>query len=210
MIDVHCHILPNVDDGSESMEEAIELARISAAEGVTHIIATPHPAPDGTVGSRVFTTERVAELNAALRENEIALEIFPGVETYIDPDMLAMLGSGRIFPLNNGRYVLVEFPYRQAPPSCEKILFAMRVAGYIPIIAHPERYQFVEKDPLWLGRAIEMGCLAQGTGAAFWGAFGSRIADAFIAAYPDEHDPSYCVGHAQPSSPPTIFGPRTS
>ena len=172
-IDLHFHILPAVDDGAKDMKMAVEMARLAVADGTSVIVATPHPDRLSRIGSREITGQAVADLNTVFSEHGIKnLKIVPGVECYFVPEILDMLKSKELFPLNDSRYVLLEFNHVIAPVNPEQMLFRMRSAGYVPIIAHPERYKYSQNNINWLINLVHLGCLLQVTAGAFYGRFG--------------------------------------
>lgn len=173
-IDVHCHILPNVDDGATSLEMAMEMARMAAADGTSTIIATPHPNLTKGIGGLAKTRQLVEELQATLTAQQIPLRLRVGVECYLEPTIPQLVKAGQLTTLNNTRYLLIEFPMREAPPKVENFIYGLQIADFIPVIAHPERYKYVQEDLNWLGRLIELGCLSQITAGVFGGGFGNR------------------------------------
>ncbi len=175
LVDIHHHILPGVDDGASNLETALEMARLAVADGIRKIVATPHPNKQTGIGSREITVQAVAKFNQALAENGIReLEIYPGVECYLVPEIVDRLKKGELFPLNHSRYVLIEFSTLVAPANIENMMFWLRDQNYVPIIAHPERYNYVQQDPIWLAKLVRLGCLSQVTAGSFYGRFGKR------------------------------------
>jgi protein-tyrosine phosphatase len=174
-IDIHFHILPGVDDGAKDVEMALELARLAVEDGTTLVVATPHPDARTGIGSHSVTVQAVANFNAVLSEHGISgLRVVPGVECYLVPEILQLLKRGELFPLNNSRYVLVEFHHLVAPVNIEQVVFRLRTEGYVPVIAHPERYRYVQEDLKWVARLVQLGCLTQVTAGAYYGRFGKR------------------------------------
>ncbi len=176
MIDLHCHILPGVDDGAADIVESIQMARIAAKEGIKKIIAAPHVpftnASDnfnGEYASRVID-EQVALLNDCLSAEKIPVEILRGAEVsaFLPPS-----AYGR-FTLNRTGYLLVEFPSTHLPGNARDILFSMHVSGLKPIIAHPERNFSVIQNPEKLFELVEGGALVQITAESLTGGFGSE------------------------------------
>ncbi len=179
LVDAHFHILPGVDDGAKDLPMALEMARLALADGVKTVIATPHPDPATGLGSQKYTSELVQNFNLRLHEHGLgALQVVPGVECYLTPEVLADLRSGKLITLNGSRYVLIEFHTQIAPVNIEYTMYELRNAGYVPIIAHPERYNYVQQDFDWLARLVRLGCLSQVTAGAFYGRFGTRCQNA--------------------------------
>lgn len=148
MIDIHSHILPGLDHGSESLEDTLGIVHQLRAAGFETILATPHVL-EGTNflhPEEILTaTERVRQ---ALAEAGIAVEILPGAENYIFPDMAKWVRAGKLLTLGNtGKYILVELPMSEIPHYTEHVLFELQVEGLIPILAHPERYGELFREP---------------------------------------------------------------
>ena len=163
VIDVHVHLLPGLDDGPETLEESLELARALSTEGVTRAVATPHCVRGGAYDP---TPERirsgVAQLRAALQEAGIALEIHPGAEVALEPDLYGLLASGRYLTLaETGRYLLLELPADEIPPYTKRVVFDCLVHGVVPVLAHVERNRAIARDPNQLWDLVERGALAQ-------------------------------------------------
>jgi protein-tyrosine phosphatase len=173
MIDLHSHILPGLDDGSRTVEDARALARRAAEDGVTAIAATPHVRSD--YPTRAEEMERgVSRLREDFLAEGIDVEVLPGGE--IDLGMLASLGDDglRRFTLaQSGRYLLLEFPYTGWPAGLEETVYGLGLRGLLPILAHPERNREVQSKPERLAEAVRMGALVQLTAASLDGRIGS-------------------------------------
>jgi protein-tyrosine phosphatase len=172
MIDLHSHILPGLDDGSRTVEDARELARRAAADGVTAIAATPHVRQD--YPTRPGEMERgVLRLREDFLEQGIAVEVLHGGE--LDLGMLATLDDDdlRRFTLaQSGRYLLLEFPYTGWPPGLEELVYGLGLRGFVAVLAHPERNRAVQSSPRRLGDAVRGGALVQITAASVDGRIG--------------------------------------
>ncbi len=168
MIDIHCHILPGIDDGPSDMAESLEMSRVAALDGITRVVATPHVKDDACPPALV--RERVGELNARIAEEDIPLRILPGADTdaSLDPSLL------RGHTINGTGYLLVEFPHVFLPRSAGEVLFRLMVEGIRPIITHPERNCTIMRDPSALLRLVETGALVQITAGSLTGGFGSE------------------------------------
>jgi protein-tyrosine phosphatase len=183
MIDLHAHILPGLDDGVATVEEACELARRAAAEGITAIAATPHVREDyPTTPAQMEAAVR--DLRRELRVADIAVDILPGGEIALDS--LGLLGQEDLLRFSlaqSGRYLLVEFPYVGWPLALETSLWKVQAAGLVPIIAHPERNREVQERPGLLAPLISAGTLVQITAASLDGRLGpssQRAAQALL------------------------------
>jgi protein-tyrosine phosphatase len=173
MIDLHSHILPGLDDGSRTVEDARALARRAAEDGVTAIAATPHVRSD--YPTRAEEMERgVSRLREDFLAEGIDVEVLPGGE--IDLGMLASLdddGLRRFTLAQSGRYLLLEFPYTGWPAGLEETVYGLGLRGLLPILAHPERNREVQSKPARLAEAVRMGALVQLTAASLDGRIGS-------------------------------------
>lgn len=175
MIDIHTHILPGIDDGCSNLDESLAMARLAVAEGVHTMLATSHSAEWLQLGPLSLMETQVATLQAAITAAEIPLTVLPGLEVYMTPETPAHFAAGRVWTLAHSRYILVETDFGQWPPFLEQVMFELQVAGCIPILAHPERYSAIQRDPGLLYRLAERGVLAQVTGNALVGVLGTTI-----------------------------------
>ena len=174
-IDLHSHILPGFDDGAQDEAQALAMARLAVADGVGRIVATPHSLDGVWAQLPAAVRERAGWLQAACREQGIDLEIVSGLETYIAPDLPRRVTREPGCTLGGTRYLLVEFPLQQYPRYVEQTVFELQVAGFVPIIAHPERYTEVIQDPSLLYTLVERGVLVQLTAASLTGDFGRDV-----------------------------------
>lgn len=148
LIDAHCHILPWLDDGAENLEISLELARQLVLAGFDKVIATPHVLEGREFIDPEAIRESVARLNAELMSEDIPLEILPGAENYIFPELPRYLKEGRILTLGDShKYLLFELPMQNLPSYTEQVIFELQVQGIVPVLAHPERYQYFSESP---------------------------------------------------------------
>jgi protein-tyrosine phosphatase len=173
MIDTHLHILPGVDDGPETMEEAIALARVLVQEGISTAIATPHYNDLYPQRSVLEIKERVNELQLALDRQRVPLRLFSGHEALIKPRLVEDIQAGKLATLNGSRYLLLELWNNAWIPETERVIFELRAFGMIPIIAHPERYRAIQQNTDLLLRLLEQGVLAQLTASSLLGMQGN-------------------------------------
>lgn len=162
MIDIHCHILPYIDDGAKNMDEAIKLCEIARDNGINKIIVTPHVSClddiDGFLGERDVLIE---ELRAALKYYNIDVEVYPGAELYVDDDVF-FSGDLTKLTLNGSRYILVEFDfYGLSPNKIISYLVEINNFGLVPIVAHPERYKYMQDDYNFINFLSDRGVLFQ-------------------------------------------------
>jgi len=139
--DIHCHIVPGVDDGSPSVERSVELVRSMSGWGITRIIATPHVTQDTFENTPDTIAQPFAELRHALADNGISIELSHSAEYRMDEFFLAQIQAGNLLPMPNG-FILVENSYIQEPWNLDKLLFDLNIKGLRPILAHPERYLY--------------------------------------------------------------------
>ncbi|MFP7254362.1 CpsB/CapC family capsule biosynthesis tyrosine phosphatase [Terribacillus goriensis] len=176
MIDIHCHILPGVDDGARTVEDSIEMAKAAAEQGIHTIVATPHHRNNQFDNYREDILTRVDELNRILEEENIEVNILPGQETRIYGDLAEGLSAKEILPVNlDTPYILVELPTSTVPKYTNKLLYDLQVEGYTPVIVHPERNSELLSKPDKLYELVKSGVLTQVTAASLVGKFGKKI-----------------------------------
>ena len=149
MIDIHSHVLPGVDDGSEDMDMSLEMISMAARSGVEGIVATPHCNIPGELDNYISPEiEQIwSSLAEEIRISELPIRLYRGMEVFCTPQVPELLEQGRLWTLNDTDYFLIEFSFREDPEFCTDILYQCREMGYLPIIAHPERYFFLQNDP---------------------------------------------------------------
>ena len=172
MIDIHSHILPGIDDGAQTLDDSLAMAEVAASDGVRTIVATPHNVGWDASYNRQRIVSLVADLQAELDARRIGIELVPGVEAYIAPDLIEQLRAGRAFTLGGTRYLLLELPLSAYPIYTEQVIFELQVEGIVPILAHPERNAVIQEDPNILFNLVQRGVLSQITAASLTGAFG--------------------------------------
>ncbi|MDN5810502.1 MAG: tyrosine protein phosphatase [Tetragenococcus koreensis] len=176
MIDLHCHILPGVDDGADSMETSLAMAKEAVSQGITHILCTPHHNNGRYENSKATVVQAVALLQKELDKQQVDLTLFEGQEVRITGDLLQEVNDDRIlFTDLTNIYVLIEFPTMDIPAYTEQLFFELRAQERVPVIVHPERNAKFREDPNRLLSYLEMGCLAQLTAPSLVGTFGKSI-----------------------------------
>jgi protein-tyrosine phosphatase len=174
VIDLHSHVLPGVDDGARTIEDSRELASKAASEGITAIAATPHVRHDYPTTPDRMEAE-VTALRRDFSEQGIRVEILHGGEVDLQAMRALSQDDLRRFTIaQNGRYLLVEFPYRGWPLDLEQTLFDLALSGFAPILAHPERNAEVQAEPGRLSPFVDRGGLVQITAASLDGRIGRR------------------------------------
>lgn len=176
MIDLHCHILPSIDDGAGALTDSLAMAQKAATEGIHTIVATPHHQNGKYINERAEILHQVKQLNEALQEHDIPLTVLPGQEVRLYGDLLADYEAGKILTLNEtNKYILIEFPSNHVPRYAEQMLYELRVKGMIPIIVHPERNAELIERPDKLYNLVNKGALTQVTAGSLLGNFGKKI-----------------------------------
>lgn len=175
MIDIHSHILPNVDDGSKSFEITFNMLEIAKKDGIDIIYATPHYITGFYENTFEKVSERVDELSSLLYEKRIDIKILPGQEIFIDNYTLKDFEREKIRPLSGTSYMLVELPMDNLPKNALEIVYEIGIKGITPIIAHPERYEYFIKDTDIINSFIDEGCLFQINSQSLLGTFGKKI-----------------------------------
>ena len=169
MIDIHCHILPGIDDGPQSLEISLAMAQAASQDGIKGIIATPHT--DGIRVNSTTVSAGVSHFTSAIQKKQIDISIFSGYE--IPASLAGSLAAGHT--LAGSRYVLVEFPHTHIPPDALAIITSLLGSDLVPIIAHPERNPDILFNPDILGELVDAGALAQLTAVSLLGELGPDI-----------------------------------
>lgn len=175
MIDVHVHLLPEVDDGADCIETSVAMARIAQNDGINKIIATAHYAAGVFETNFNGVVEKTNELNKVLFEKKIDVEVLPGQEVFLDNNILKFLRNGEIGTLANTRYMLVELPMDYMPEYALDMAYELHLLGIKTIIAHPERYRYIIKQPSNINQFIEEGCFFQINSSSLTGLLGKEV-----------------------------------
>jgi len=205
MIDLHCHILPGIDDGPGEFEESLAMARMAAADGITRIVATPH-VRDGH-GPAPATVRRLAgEMNRRLEEESISLRIVAGAEIYLlgDPAWLRPENL-KDHAIGETNYLLVELPFGTMPRNSRDILFRIRGHGFFPLLGHPERNMEIVRNPDLLFELLDLPVHVQLTAESLTGGFGPEVQN--CAAYLLESGVASVIatdGHSAVRRPPLL------
>jgi protein-tyrosine phosphatase len=171
MVDLHCHILPGLDDGPANMEESMAMAESAIADGITHVVATPHSS-----NRYFFDFAGVRRLRDELQAKAgDRLKIATGCDFHLDPENLESLRKDAAhYCINQRNFLLVEFSEYSIPPSMDQTLHEIQLAGLQPVITHPERNGILRSRPERLKKWVRQGCFVQVTGGALTGGFGTR------------------------------------
>jgi protein-tyrosine phosphatase len=185
-VDIHCHLVPGIDDGSKSWDESLAMARMAAADGIATVVVTPHQLGSFSHNHGDQIRERTEELQEFLDQHDVPLSVLPGADVRIEPDMLLKLRRGEVLTLaDRGKHVLLELPHEIYFPL-EPVLDELVKAGMAGILSHPERNQGLLKQPQLLEPLVEQGCLMQITAGSLLGTFGPQSQQ--LALWMLEHD----------------------
>lgn len=188
MFDVHCHLLPGLDDGPRSVEDSIALANALIADGITHVVATPHVFPGRYNNTADAICEATDVLARLFRVRSIPLKLGWAGEVRMCVESLSLLKRGEVpvFEGNNGRFVLIEMPDGGIPIGAAEFLMEFIVLGITPVIAHPERNRSVLHRPECMRPFVNMGCRLQLTAGSVLGMFGRRAQMAALRLLDDD------------------------
>jgi protein-tyrosine phosphatase len=175
MIDLHCHFLPGIDDGAQTLADGLAMARAAAADGITYSVMTPHINPGRYENTRSTIERAFKDFRLALRKARVPLHIGMAAEVRLSSDIVALLSQNEVpflGELDGYRIMLLEFPHTHITPGADKLVERLLKHGIRPLIAHPERNQDVIRDLSKIEPFVEMGCFLQITAGALVGLFG--------------------------------------
>ena len=175
MIDIHCHILPEVDDGSRSLNESIEMAMIAKEQGITKIVNTSHYHPDFRYKKGEELLKELEDFNNVLKENMIDIEVLIGNEIYYTKDLIKEIDELDFYTLNNSRYILIELPPTNFPKDLCNIVYELKEKNYIPVFARVERYREVQENPELIYEVINAGAIIQVNSHSILGKSGKEL-----------------------------------
>ena len=174
MIDFHSHIIPEIDDGSRSIEETMLLLEEAQKAGFTKIISTSHYLEDRYKFDESSRKQFLDMLKIGASNLKLDLELYLGSEIYTSYDIVDLLKEHKASTINGTNYVLIELPMQSELPNLKNVIYELLGNGYIPIIAHPERYYYVQDNLEVLNDYLKMGCLLSGNILALAGKYGRR------------------------------------
>lgn len=175
MIDIHSHILPGIDDGAQTEEDSIAMAKAAIQNGIDTIVATPHHKNRTYDNVKADIIQHVTILNQLFEANGLDLQVLAGQEVRIYGEIVEDIEKGEILPINNSKYILVEFPTDSVPHYTEQLFYDIQVAGYVPVIAHPERNRELLNNHTKMFELVRNGALTQVTAGSLLGAFGKQM-----------------------------------
>lgn len=174
LIDIHSHILSGVDDGAQTIEDSLAMARAAVQEGIRTIIATPH-LNASYQNYKDDIKAKVEQLQDRLNKEQIPLTVLPGQEVRIYGELLEDLQNGKILSLNHTQYLFIELPSNHVPRYTERLLYDIQLQELTPIIVHPERNKQLLEQPDLLYQFVKNGALTQVTASSLNGHFGKNI-----------------------------------
>lgn len=176
LIDIHTHLIPNVDDGADSIEETLKLAQTAVDEGIKHTVLTPHHNKYWVTNEKEKVLRLTKKVENVIDEAGIPLSVSPGQEIRMNEEFLEDLFNDNYLSIDaNGKYYLVEFSWQTFPSFAKDYLQQMLDADIIPVIAHPERQQPFIENPNILRVLINMGCISQITATSIVGGYTEEI-----------------------------------
>lgn len=174
MIDLHCHMLPGIDDGAPDLAVALAMARCAVADGIAVTACTPHIYPGLYENNKIGIAAAIAAFQAVLDAEGINLHLVIGADTHLAPDLVSSMRAGKVPTLNDSRYLLLEPPHHSEPPRFEDSVFQLMTAGVVPVITHPERLSWIEGNYGAFARLVHGGAWMQITAGSLTGRFGKR------------------------------------
>lgn len=176
IVDLHCHLLPGIDDGGKDWETSLQLAQAAVADGITHAVLTPHHLNGQYINHRkeiIYLSKKFQEM---LNKNKIELIVFPGQEVRLSGRLIPAVDDGDVLYCDeNGRYILLELPSDDVPLYVKDTIFQLMSRGITPVIAHPERNMRILREPAVLEDLLKQGCLTQLTASSYIGVLGKKI-----------------------------------
>ena len=180
MIDVHCHLLNGVDDGCRDTIESLTNIKLAEEAGFTDIILTPHYIENYYENDITSTKPQIAELQSKVYDNNILVKLHQGNEVYFSENIGEMIENNVVSKLARSRYVLFELPMKTKILNLDNIISQIKAAGCVPILAHPERYTFIQKNPNEVAKIISKGVLIQSNYGSILGQYGKEAQKTII------------------------------
>ena len=174
MLDLHCHMLPGIDDGAPDLATALGMARMAHEDGIRTVACTPHIYPGMYDNTAPGIRKAIAAFQAQLDKEGIALKLVEGADVHLDTDLAGAIRADRVPTIAGSRYLLLEPPHHVAPPGFEQRVFELMTAGITPVITHPERLSWVVDHYELFLRLVDRGAWMQVTAGALTGRHGRR------------------------------------
>lgn len=174
MIDLHCHLLPGIDDGAKSLDMSLTMAQMAIDDGVGTIACTPHIYPGMYENTADGIRAAIDALQGELDQRGMPLRLLEGADVHLEPDLVGSIHAGRIPTLAGSRYLLLEPPHHVAPPRFKESIFELMIAGFVPVITHPERLTWIDDHYPLFTHLSKIGVWMQITAGSVTGRFGSH------------------------------------
>ncbi|QLL70096.1 tyrosine-protein phosphatase [Lactobacillus sp. 3B(2020)] len=176
LIDLHCHLLPGVDDGSPDLATSLKLAEDAVNDGVSYAVVTPHHLNGRYVNHKAAVLKATDEFQKALREAKIPLTVFAGQEVRVSGRVMSAYEADDLLYCDaSGKYLLLEMPSDEVPAFAKQLVFELQQRGVTPVIVHPERNKQLLAHPEQIVDFLQRGCLTQLTASSYLGTFGKEI-----------------------------------
>lgn len=175
MIDIHCHILPNTDDGARNQDIALKMLHIAKEDGIDSIIVTPHYNEVYYDTEHLAIIDKVNKLNAFAKEQGIDIKLIKGQEINVRTPLLRMFKEGKLSSLGDSNYYLLELAVDRLTREDIESIYELRLLGAVPVVAHIERYPYIIKKPQLINELIKEGCLFQLNAGSLLGVFGKEV-----------------------------------
>jgi protein-tyrosine phosphatase len=173
--DIHCHLLPGLDDGASTLDEALAMAEMAVSDGIGTIVATPHQLGNHAQNSGETIRAAVDRFQQTLRQRRIPLRVLPGADVRIEPDLVRKIRIGEVLTLaDRRRHILLELPHDVYVPL-DRLLADLSAVGIVGILSHPERNRGIINQPGVLRPLVQRGCLLQVTAGSLTGVFGQQV-----------------------------------
>lgn len=174
MVDLHCHLLPGIDDGAKDLDMSLAMAQMIIDDGVTTQACTPHIYPGLYENTAAGIRQAIAALQKELDQRDMPLQLVEGADVHLRPDLATAIKADEVPTLAGSRYLLLEPPHHVAPPRFEQSVFELRLAGLVPVITHPERLTWLGDHYAMMANLVKGGAWMQITAGSLSGRFGRR------------------------------------
>jgi protein-tyrosine phosphatase len=174
-VDIHCHLLPGLDDGASTLDEALAMAEMAVSDGIGTIVATPHQLGGHVQNSGDAIRAAAARFQEVLNQRRVPLRVLPGADVRIEPDLMRKIRTGEVLTLaHRRRHVLLELPHDVYIPL-DRLLADLQAAGLVGVLSHPERNRGIQRQPNVVRPLVQRGCLLQVTAGSLTGDFGPEV-----------------------------------
>ncbi|WP_421872658.1 tyrosine-protein phosphatase [Marinoscillum sp.] len=173
-VDIHSHLIPGIDDGVKEEQESLKILKTLKTFGYKKVITTPHIHSDYYPNTREIILAGLQELQEAVKREQLGIEVEAAAEYYIDGEFVRLIEEEELLSFGEKRYVLMETPFMNKPLIFDEVVFKLKAGGFIPVLAHPERYTYLTGDLSWLKKIKLQGVLLQVTNSSFMGVYGRQ------------------------------------